>query len=422
MQEKKLFGVKILHGFLVSILFQIVVSTPLFSSSLPPLIAFRINDGSRYTNQTEISLEVKSLKLGDSLIAEMKVGLDPSLNGVPWVKYSPEKIRLTLSGGDGEKTVYAQLRDIAGNISPVESSKIILDTTPPQDIEISINNDEKYSGDEKRRVLIYVRSTEEDLEEMIFSNNSDFSDAKWEKMAGTKKWILDGTSGDGNKTVYAKFKDRAGNMSQVYSDDIILDTQPPTQGSVVINNDSKFTKENQIVLKIHAKDAAMVRIVSPGKSETIPYKLKDGQEYMEIVWSLDSAEGTKVVRVYFMDEAKNRTTEVIQDEIIFDRSGPAPPIITINGEKRFTNQKDGKVNIRLVTRVNPQTVKLMISNHINFEDADPQNFRDVINNWQLPAEEDGMKTIYAKLIDEAGNHSEIAQVKIILDRIPPKVN
>ena len=85
MQEKKLFGVKILHGFLVSILFQIVVSIPLFSSSLPPLIAFRINDGSRYTNQTEISLEVKSLKLGDSLIAEMKVGLDPALNGVPWV-------------------------------------------------------------------------------------------------------------------------------------------------------------------------------------------------------------------------------------------------------------------------------------------------------------------------------------------------
>ena len=422
MQEKKLFGVKILNGFLVSILFQIVVSIPLFSSSLPPLIAFRINDGSRYTNQTEISLEVKSLKLGDSLIAEMKVGLDPSLNGVPWVKYSPEKISLTLSGGDGEKTVYAQLRDIAGNISPVESSKIILDTTPPQDIEISINNDEKYSGDEKRRVLIYIRSTEEDLEEMTFSNKSDFSDAKWEKMAGTKKWILDGTSGDGNKTVYAKFKDRAGNMSQVYTDDIILDTQPPTQGSVVINNDSKFTKENQIVLKIHAKEATMVRIVSPGKSETIPYELKDGQEYMEIVWSLDSAEGTKVVRVYFMDEAKNRTTEVIQDEIIFDRSGPAPPIITINGDTRFTNQKDGKVNIRLATRVNPQTVKLMISNHMNFEDADPQNFRDVINNWQLLAEEDGMKTIYAKLIDEAGNHSEIAQAKIILDRIPPKVN
>jgi len=421
MQEKKFFKVQILYGLIVSILFQIAVSIPLLSSNLPPFIAFRINDGNQYTNQTEISLEVKSLKLGDSLIAEMKIGLEPSLNDVPWAKYSTGKITLILSEGDGEKTVYAQFRDIAGNISPVESAKIFLDRTPPQDIEISINNDEKYSGDEKRRVLIYIQSTETDLEEMIFSNKSDFSDSKWEKMAGTKKWMLDGTGGDGSKTVYAKFKDRAGNISQVYSDDIILDTQPPEQGSVVINSNSKFTKDNQIILKIQAKDAAMVRIVSPGKSETFPYEVKEGQEHMEIKWSLDSAEGTKVVRVYFMDEAKNRTTTVIQDEIIFDRSGPAPPHITINGDNRFTNHKEGKANIRLSTRVNPQIVKLMISNHINFEDANPQNFRDVINNWQLPAEEDGMKTVYAKLIDEAGNHSETAQAKVILDRKPPNV-
>jgi tRNA threonylcarbamoyladenosine modification (KEOPS) complex Pcc1 subunit len=418
MQEKKLFNVKILYGFIIGILFQFAISIPLFSSNLPPIIAFRINEGNQYTNQTEISLEIKSMKLGDSLIAEMKIGLNPSLNDVPWVKYSTDKINLILSEGDGEKTIYAQLRDIAGNMSPIESSKIILDTTPPQDIQISINNDEKYSGDEKRRVLIYIRSTEEDLEEMIFSNKSDFSDSKWEKMAGTKKWSLDGTGGDGDKTVYAKFKDRAGNISPIISDDIILDTQPPEQGSIVINNDSKFTKDNKIVLKIHANDAAMVRIVSSGKSETFPYEVNEGQE---IEWSLDSVEGTKVVRVYFMDEAKNRTTTVIQDDIIFDRSGPPPPKILINGDKRFTNHKDGKVNIRLSTRVNPQTVKLMISNQIDFADAKPQNFRDIINNWQLPAEEDGMKTIYAKLIDEAGNHSEIAQAKVILDRTPPKV-
>lgn len=361
------------------------------------------------------------MKLGDSLIAEMKIGLNPSLSDVPWVKYSSDKIDLILSDGDGEKTIYAQLRDIAGNVSPVESSKIILDTTPPNDIQISINDDEKYSGDEKRRVLIYIRSNEDDLEEMIFSNKSDFSDSKWEKMAGTKKWLLDGTGGDGNKTVYAKFKDRAGNISQVISDDIILDTQPPEQGSVVINDDSKFTKDNKIVLKIQAKDAAMVRIVSSGRSETYPYEVNEGQEYMEIEWPIDSTQGTKVVRVYFMDEAKNRTTTIIQDEIIFDSAGPPPPNIIINGDKRFTNHKDGRVNIRLSTRVNPQTVKLMISNQMDFQDTNPQNFRDVINNWQLPAEEDGMKTIYAKLIDEAGNHSEVAQAKVILDRIPPNV-
>ena len=108
MQKKKFFKVQILYGFIIGILFQLAVYIPLFSSNLPPIIAFKINEGNRYTNQTEISLEIKSMKLGDSLIAEMKIGLDPSLNDVPWVKYSTDKINLILSEGDGEKTIYAQ--------------------------------------------------------------------------------------------------------------------------------------------------------------------------------------------------------------------------------------------------------------------------------------------------------------------------
>jgi hypothetical protein len=395
---------------------------PAFSSTTLPLIAFRINDGERYTNQTEITVEIKSVKLSDSLIAEMKIGLDPSLNDVPWVNYSTEKRSLTLSGGDGKKIVYARLRDVAGNISPIESAGIILDTTPPKNIEISINNGDKYSGDDKRRVLIYIKSTEEDLEGMIFSNRNDFSDTRWETMAGSKKWILDETGGDGEKTVYARFKDMAGNVSQTYSDNIILDTRPPEQGSVVINDNAKYTKDQRIILKVHAVDAAMVRIVSPGKSETIPYEVKEGQNYMEIDWKLDSTQGTKVVRVYFMDEAKNRTTAVIQDEIIYDRSGPPMPFISINGETRYTNNKEGRVNLRLATRMNPLTIKMIVSNYMDFRDVKPQNFRDEINNWQLLAEEDGMKTVYVKFIDEAGNHSQVAMAKIILDRVPPKVN
>jgi tRNA threonylcarbamoyladenosine modification (KEOPS) complex Pcc1 subunit len=422
LQKIWLFRRQIIYANVLCFFCLLNVTQSAFSTILPPLIAFRINDGKQYTNQINIPVEIRSLKLGDSLVAEMKIGLDPSLNDAAWVGYSTEKTMLSLSGGDGEKTIYAQLRDIAGNTSPVESAKIILDTDPPKNIEISINDNDKYSGDDQRRVLIYIRSTEVDLNEMMFSNRSDFTDAKWEKMAGTKRWILDETGGDGNKTVYAKFKDQAGNESQTFTDDILLDTHPPENGSVVINDNSIYTRERRVVLKIHAEDAAMVRIVSPGRSETMPYEVKEGQNYMETDWVLDSVQGSQVVRVYFMDEAKNRTTSVIQDEIIFDRMGPQLPIIAINGEKRYTNNKDGKVDLRLATRANPLTIKMMISNYIDFHDAKSQNFKDVITNWQLLAEEDGMKTVYVKYIDEAGNHSEIAMAKVILDRVPPVVN
>jgi 3D (Asp-Asp-Asp) domain-containing protein len=60
---------------------------------------------------------------------------------------------------------------------------------------------------------------------MQFSNdNVNYSTA--ESYAPSKAWTL--TSGDGTKTVYAKFKDKPGNWSLAYSNTILLDATPPT--------------------------------------------------------------------------------------------------------------------------------------------------------------------------------------------------
>lgn len=391
-------------------------------STIPPLIGFRINNGDRYTNITAIDVEIKSLKLTDSLIAEMKIGVDPALENSPWIKYTSEKIKLNLPSGDGVKYVYARLKDIAGNISPIESTSIILDTQPPQHVLLGINKDEKFTNDEKGRVVVFINSADKDLGRMIFGNRKDLTDGHWENFANTKKWILDLTGGDGPKIVYARFKDQAGNESDTFADTIILDTKPPLNGSVVINNDDKFTRDRKITLHIHADDASVVRIVTPGKSEIYPYTTEKDKNYMEVNWTLDSVEGLKVVRVYFMDEAKNRTTDIIQDEITLDRTGPPSPYISINGDSRYTNNAEGKVELRFTTRVNPETIHMRVSNYMDFHDTGPQSFKDRISGWQLLSEEDGMKTVYSDYIDEAGNHSDIGMAKIVLDRKPPKIN
>ncbi len=56
--------------------------------------------------------------------------------------------------------------------------------------------------------------------QIMVSNNSAFSGAVWEIYATTKSWTL--TAGTGLKTVYAKFRDSLGNVSNVFSDDIVL--------------------------------------------------------------------------------------------------------------------------------------------------------------------------------------------------------
>jgi hypothetical protein len=60
---------------------------------------------------------------------------------------------------------------------------------------------------------------------MMLSNSSDFSGSAWEPYVTTKSWTL--PAGSGEKRVYVKFKDSAGNVSAIYSDTITLDTTAP---------------------------------------------------------------------------------------------------------------------------------------------------------------------------------------------------
>ena len=61
--------------------------------------------------------------------------------------------------------------------------------------------------------------------------------------AASKAWTL--ASGDGPKTVYAKFKDAMGNVTATaVTDTIILDTTPPT-GTIGINGGAAYTKSHR---------------------------------------------------------------------------------------------------------------------------------------------------------------------------------
>ena len=120
MQLKSAFASTISLTFCLLAL-PIISSAAKSGSNLVPLIAFRINNGNPFTNKLEVEVEIKSAKLTDSLIAEMRVGITPTLSDVPWVKYSTEKQLIVLPQNEGINYIYAQLKDIAGNISPVEA-------------------------------------------------------------------------------------------------------------------------------------------------------------------------------------------------------------------------------------------------------------------------------------------------------------
>jgi hypothetical protein len=386
---------------------------------LLPLIGIRINGGAKYTNNRNLEVEIKSLKTDKSLLESMKVGFDPDLLSASWQPYAEEAMKIQFTGGDGEKTIYAQLRDKAGNVSPIESNKIIFDTTPPANGKIMINKGEKYTNDKLGRVLVNV--TAEEAHELMISNTDQFPNGRWESYKESVKWVIDAGSGDGEKQVFVKFRDLAGNESQIVTASIILDVTPPSDGSLVINNGDKFTRSRKLKLLITSTDATKVRIVSRGEGKNYDFT-PESNGRLEVVWETDSMQGNKSIKAYFMDEAKNTTKIPAEATIMLKTNPPQKALINIDQGRKYTNHKDGLVNITLSAKENPNQLKMLISNKPNFEGAGERAFTNSITNWKLESDTDGLKTIYVRLIDEAGNISEVSSSEIFLDRTPPTIN
>ena len=64
------------------------------------------------------------------------------------------------------------------------------------------------------------------ITDMQFSNDGSFPASPWLPYAASAAWNL--VPGNGPKTVYARYRDAAGNVSAIMSDDIYLDGAPPS--------------------------------------------------------------------------------------------------------------------------------------------------------------------------------------------------
>ncbi|MBL91236.1 MAG: hypothetical protein CMH56_05405 [Myxococcales bacterium] len=90
----------------------------------PRSISIAIGDGSAYVTQRT---QVVSIQDDRREATHMKIGLVEGLPGVPWQAFQ-DQIEVTFSEEEGEKTVYAQFRDAAGNETPSTSASVTYTT------------------------------------------------------------------------------------------------------------------------------------------------------------------------------------------------------------------------------------------------------------------------------------------------------
>jgi hypothetical protein len=330
--------------------------------------------------------------------------------GANWEVYKPKYEKWHLGGNnEGERHVFAKFRDKAGNITQPVSDKVIVDTEPPLDARITINNNEEYATDKTKKVQLQLFAR--GASHMKISNEPNFEKATWEIYNPTKQWVLEGE--DGIKSVYVKYKDFAGNESNSAVDNILLDRKPPYDCSIIINKGQDVTNnpDRQVVLKVKAKDAVLMQI-----DNSADFKNGRWQAYNEnnINHQLVGEDGLKKVYVRFKDDAGN-ISEPFSDEIKLDRKPPMEGTVEINGGDKITNTANANVTLNISAK---DATEMMISNQMDFKGAKWEPYKEQVE-WTLTPG-DGFKTVYVLFKDAIGNTSKTAFASIGVDREAPK--
>lgn len=360
-----------------------------------PTGSININNGATYATSRNLSL---TLSASDNIqVSKMSFKVDNGAWQTPVAYTSP--YTLTISPGDGTRTVYVKFIDSAGNESGAYSDTIILDESIPVISNFTINNNAEWAGAGGLTLNIDATDNGTGISEMQFSNdNATWS--SWQTFAGIKEgWQP--TPGNGVKTVYVRIRDKAGNISSVVSASIKVDTVKPT-GSVVINDeDVKVGTINVKVKVIASDDYSGVDKISLSK---------DGQtwgEWMDYVpdqvydFQLEGGVGNKYCYLRVRDKAGN-ISDIVRDDIylIDDTAGPHVTL-TINNGAEYTLDRNVKLTINAFDDLTPiENLQMRFSaDGISWTPWERLAF---VKDWTL-SEEEGMQRVFMQVRDDSGN-------------------
>jgi hypothetical protein len=114
---------------------------------------------------------------------------------------------------DGIHTVTVRAFDIAGNRVEGNAS-VFIDASAPMNVSVGMTSGKKSTATRAISLAIHASDAYSGLDSMCFSNDGLVYSA-WENFSPLKNWTLSPSAGD--KTVYLKVRDRAGNEADPVS-------------------------------------------------------------------------------------------------------------------------------------------------------------------------------------------------------------
>jgi Chitobiase/beta-hexosaminidase C-terminal domain/RHS Repeat len=360
-----------------------------------PTGSININSWAASTISTNVTLTLSCYDANGC--SQMQFSNDNVTYSTPETYATPKT--WALSTGDGTKTVYVKFKDNADNWSTPYNDTILLDTTPPTGTN-TINSGAAFTNN-TNVTLTLTCSDANSCSQVQFSNdNGTYSGAQ---AYGTpKSWTL--TSGNGPKTVWAKFKDTPGNWSTPSSDSIVLDATAPT--TTAAPPGGAYNSAQSVTLSCTDTGDSGCDKIYYTTDGTFPNT--SSPQYSSPI----NISATTTLRFFAKDFATN--SEAVKTQTYTMDTTPPTGSISINSGAASTISTN--VTLTLSCSDTNGCSQMRFSND-NVDYSTPETYATT-KAWTLTTG-DGTKTAYVKFKDSAQNWSIPYSDTILLDTTPP---
>lgn len=301
------------------------------------------NGAVRFSKANQV-LPLTVVAADDRGLAGMRIAGNNAVDGTGALAVPKEPVQsldtfTRTTSADGAQTVYLQVVDHAGNLSPIAQDTIIVDATAPVvsagTVTIPIRAPATEAGFTNTPFVdVNLNATPQPNGEALYvklANGSgpELDAALYSQARLVFSWIT--TPTDGLKTVYAVLQDSAGNVSAVTSGTITLDTVPPSPVGLTLQSGLVRSATAQVTVTSSATDLATTPLwLSDSPTFTgVPTMLPGGAVDVPLT-TVPATPGVYPATVYARLRDRAGNTTVVSAPLTVD-SEPPTGSITVSG-------------------------------------------------------------------------------------------
>lgn len=385
------------------------ISDSIIHDTIAPTSSLSFEDGAAAINTTAVSL---TIDLGDG--AEMYVTNSSDCTGGSWETIAATKA-WTLSNLNANNTVYFKFKDLAGNETSCLSDSILHDNIKPTSGTVSIDAGATYATD--TAVTLSLSAVEADYV-YVTNDASCTTGGNWVAYTTSLAWAL-GQS-NSTATVYASYRDEAGNVIDTCASDTIIHDDIAPTGSIAIDDSGNdgFTNDSTPSLTLSATDTnGLAQMYITNTAGCASGGTEEAYATSSASWPIAQTNNTANVYVKFKDNA-GVWSDCYSDDIVHDSINPSGSLtIDASGDDNYTSDSTPSLTI---SSSDANTVSDMyVTNTAGCASGGSwESYATSKSAWTLGATETGT-TVYIKFRDISGNESACIDDATTHDSIAP---